>query len=416
MKGEEMKSKVKAIKISIIAIIISSILYIGCQTDFYVCYIVLKSVAHVINVIKVNMTDGFLFYVGKDIYIWLLHQPGMVGIKCIEMISSGVFGSTIVTLMVYYVEYKIQLKDAIYELIKIQRKHVEQLNNLTYVSSFADDENDIKRNAYLEYAENSRKLRGKERLEQQLKNRKNLSKKRRKEILNNNSQRLFWFQHEFDKKYKELVGGNIPEEREKTFMGEVDKNAYLYDAMEQLFFRTDFELIAAFFDYKEIFEKDIFDIERLSEEIYFFSLTTKNREEKKKLVKEAIYLDKQYVALIQTVLGDCFVIQDIYDYFCGNRNALLHKIEYLQSKFFTENFEETYATRKYKKWYMRINKEILKENPDSVNLKKPKNTFEIYGSGYVLSPDFLRKVRKQNWDYHKYARSDLKKMGYKIDD
>ena len=55
MKGEEMKSKVKAIKISIIAIIISSILYIGCQTDFYVCYIVLKSVAHVINVIKVNI-------------------------------------------------------------------------------------------------------------------------------------------------------------------------------------------------------------------------------------------------------------------------------------------------------------------------------------------------------------------------
>ena len=51
-----------------------------------------------------------------------------------------------------------------------------------------------------------------------------------------------------------------------------------------------------------------------------------------------------------------------------------------------------------------------------MNLKKPKNTFEIYGSGYVLSPDFLRKVRIQNWDYHKYARSDLKKMGYKIDD
>lgn len=125
---------------------------------------------------KSNMTDSYLFYKGRDIYAWLLNQPGSVEIKCIEMISSGVFGSTIVTLMVYYVEYKIQLKDAIHELINIQKKHVEQLNNLTYVSAFIDDENDIKRKTYLEYSENSLKLRGKERLEKQLNGRKNLSK------------------------------------------------------------------------------------------------------------------------------------------------------------------------------------------------------------------------------------------------
>lgn len=107
---------------------------------------------------KRNMTDSYLFYKGRDIYAWLLNQPGSVEIKCIEMISSGVFGSTIVTLMVYYVEYKIQLKDAIHELINIQKKHVEQLNNLTYVSAFIDDENDIKRKTYLEYSENSLKL------------------------------------------------------------------------------------------------------------------------------------------------------------------------------------------------------------------------------------------------------------------
>lgn len=105
------------------------------------------------------------------------------------MISSGVFGSTIVTLMVYYVEYKIQLKDVIHELINIQKKHVEQLNNLTYVSAFIDDENDIKRKTYLEYSENSLKLRGKERLEKQLNGRKNLSKAEKKKILNSNSQR-----------------------------------------------------------------------------------------------------------------------------------------------------------------------------------------------------------------------------------
>ena len=76
----------------------------------------------------------------------------------------------------------------------------------------------------------------------------------------------------------------------------------------------------------------------------------------------------------------------------------------------------TYAAREYKKWYVKIKKEILKESPDLANFKKPKNTFEIYGSGYALSPDFLRKVKIQDWDYHKYVRSDLNKMGYKIDD
>lgn len=413
-----MKSKVGAIKISIIAIIVSFIFYIECQTNFYACYMILRSIAHIINVMmeKSNMTDSYLFYKGRDIYTWLLHQPGSVEIKCIEMISSGVFGSTIVTLMVYYVEYKIQLKDAIHELINIQKKHVEQLNNLTYVSAFIDDENDIKRKTYLEYSENSLKLRGKERLEKQLNGRKNLSKAEKKKILNSNSQRLFQFQHKYDKKYRELVWTSIPEEKKEIFMEEVDKNAYLYNAMEELFFRTDFELIAAYFDYKDILEKDLFNIERLSEDIYFLSFTAKSRKKKEKLVNEAICLDKRYVALIQVVLGDSFAIQDIYDYFCGNRKNLLHNIGELQGKFFSENLEETYAAREYKKWYVKIKKEILKEPPDLANFKKPKNTFEIYGSGYALSPDFLRKVKIQDWDYHKYARSDLNKMGYKIDD
>lgn len=214
----EMKSKVGAIKISIIAIIVSFIFYIECQTNFHVCYMILRSIVHIINVMmeKRNMTDSYLFYKGRDIYAWLLNQPGSVEIKCIEMISSGVFGSTIVTLMVYYVEYKIQLKDAIHELINIQKKHVEQLNNLTYVSAFIDDENDIKRKTYLEYSENSLKLRGKERLEKQLNGRKNLIKAKKRKILNSNSQRLFQFQHKYDKKYRELVWTSIPKEKKKS--------------------------------------------------------------------------------------------------------------------------------------------------------------------------------------------------------
>lgn len=409
-----MKSKVGAIKISIIAIIISLIFYLECQKNFYMCYNILRCVAYVIDVIleKANMTDSYFFYKGKDIYIWLVQGPGEVGRKCIEMISSGVFGSAIVTLIVYYVEYKIQLKDAIHELIKIQRKHVEQLNGLTYISAFLNDENDIKKNAYLEYCNNSHKLREKEKLKQQLKNRKDISEKKKKEILKCNSQRLFQFQHEYAGKYKELIWKNISEEEKEGVMEEVYKNAYLYDKMAGLFFQTDFEIVSAFFDYKDVLEKDILDIERLSEEIYFLGwLTSKKR---KKLIKQTWFLNQKYILSIQNILGNSFIIQDFYDYFCGNKDKLLHKIEDLQNEFWNENLTETVAAREYKKWYIRVRKEILKESSEFMEFKKPKNKFEINGSGYALSPDFLRKVRKQNWDYHKYARSDLKKMGYKV--
>ena len=234
--------------------------------------------------------------------------------------------------------------------------------------------------------------------------------------MNSNSQRLFQFQHEYDERFKKIVWTSIPEEKKEIIMEEAGKNAYLCNAMEELFFRTDFELIAAYFDYKDILEKDLFDIERLSKDIYFFSFTAKSRKKKEKLVNKAICFDKQYVALIQVVLGDSFAIQDLYDYFCENRKNLLNNIEKLQSKFFTENLEETCAVKEYKEWRMQIKKEILKESPDLVNFKNPKNTFEIYGDGYALSPDFLRKVKIQGWDYHKYVRSDLNKMEYKIDD
>lgn len=415
MKRGEMKSKVKAIEISIIVIIISFIVYIGCQTDFYVCYMILKNVAHVINVLmkKANMSNSYWFFLGKDVYRFLIQQPGKIEIKCIEMVSSGVFGSALVTLIVYYVEYKIQLKDTIYELINSQRKHVKQLNSIAYVSTFTDDKNHIKRNAYIEYAENASKLRGKERIEQRLKDRKDLSEKEREEILNRNSQRLFLFQHEYEKEYRDMIWSSIPEERKKNFKEDIEKDAYLYDTVESLFFKTDFEIIAAFFDYKEVFEKDIFDIEKLSEEIYFLCLTAKNRNKKEDLIRKAIYLDKQYIEAIRWILGDSFVIQDLYDYFCGNRKILLHKIEELQRMFFVENLDETLAAKEYKKWYVRIKKEILKETPDQISFAKPKNTFEIYGSGYALTPDFLSKVKIQDWNYQKYAHTDLSKMEYK---
>ena len=65
-----MKSKVGAIKISIIAIIVSFIFYIEGQTNFHVCYIILRSIVHIIKVMmeKRNMTDSYLFYKGRDIY------------------------------------------------------------------------------------------------------------------------------------------------------------------------------------------------------------------------------------------------------------------------------------------------------------------------------------------------------------
>lgn len=66
-----MKSKVGAIKISIIAIIISLIFYLECQKNFYMCYNILRCVAHVIDVIleKANMTDSY-FFIKEKIFIY----------------------------------------------------------------------------------------------------------------------------------------------------------------------------------------------------------------------------------------------------------------------------------------------------------------------------------------------------------
>lgn len=404
-----MKSKVGAMKFSIIAIILSFAIYYECQTNFDVCYIILNTIAHGFNnlFLKVNMTQSKFYYIAKCIYTWLLKQPGEVIIECLKMISSGIFGSAIVTLLVYYVEYKIQLKDAIYNLIKIQKKHVKQLNDITYISAFIDDENDIKRNAYLEYAQNSLKLRSQEISEQRFNQNKNLSQKIKKEAIERNCHG-FEYNHEYVEKYKEWVWKQVPEDK-KALIETGYKNQYLYDEIGKLFFGTDFELVAAFYDYREILEKDISDIEKMTNEIYFLIF----QKQKKQLIEEALELDKKYIRLIQSVLGSCFEIKDFYDYFKGNRDTVLGNIEILQRKFFENNLESTLAAKEFEDWYTKVKKDILGEPPHIVSFEKPKNKFEIYGMGYALLPEFLRKARIQDWDYNKYTHFDLCKMGYK---
>ena len=123
-------------------------------------------------------------------------------------------------------------------------------------------------------------------------------------------------------------------------------------------------------------------------------------------------MDKQYIVLIQMILERCFEIENFYDYFCENRKSILDKIEKLQRRFFERSFESTVAASKFEEWYIRVEKKLLREKPEKVNFKKPKNTFEIYGNGYALSTEFLRKARLQKWNYQEYARTNIEKLGY----
>lgn len=398
-----MKSKVGAMRFAVIAIIVSFLVYVECINDFFICGLIFDAVVGVNR--NVFFKGIFRFDIIGNIYQWLLKQPGEVTKSCIEMVSSGIFGSAIVTFLIYWVEYRIQLKENIYQLVKIQREYVKKLNEITTVSILENDQEDIKVSAYKEYAENAYKLQAQE----EIKNNKYYSDKKKKEILKKNYNRYYEFHHDSAEKYKEWFWEELSEDKKKDILENDCKKEYLYAKVEQLFLCTDFELVSAFYDYREIFEKDIFDIEQLTEEIYFFSPGKR----KKILIEKALELDKMYFEFIQNTLESSFVIENFFNYFCRNRKNILCKIEQLQSEFYTSGVEYAKAVTEFEKWYEEIKKNILGKGVNFGKILNHKNEFEIYGNGCALTPIFLKKMQTQNWDYKKYLNLHLKEMNYK---
>lgn len=409
-----MKSKVTAIKFSFAIVLISLWIYMECQWDFYGGYLILKIVKYIF---KAFIKNGTLYQWAAGIYAWLLKMPGPGGTRIIEMAASGIFGSAIVTGLIYVVEYRVQLRESINKLIVLQRNHTKMMNDITYISSFLDDPDNVKREAYLEYAENSSKLYRKEELEKRLKKQRNLRNKRRNEILKRNNQRLHSFKHEADQKYKEWVWEQTLDKEKARVLKYQGKETYLEDALRTLFYRTDFELIAAFYDYQEIYLKDIIEIEQLTDEIYFLNMK-KKRIMKDKIVREAIDFDKRSNGLIKKDLEGFFECADMKDSFCQSRRLLLEKIESLQEKFYEDDLKKTKAVISFDKWYSDIKQNILKDEYEKMNFDEPKNKFRISSDGAAIPYEFSRKSRLQGWDYTIYIPfiqdgEYLKKMKYK---
>lgn len=403
-----MKSKVGAIKIIIISIFFSGILYLECQWDFFISYKILKVFKYMIKVcfLILNSDNNIIYVWSKNIYLWLLNQPTYAVTKTLEMVSSGVFGSALVTGIIYYTEYKIQNKINIRELVKLQKAYIERVNELTFVSSFISDTDNIARKAYLEYAENSWKLREHEHYKQRINSRKGMSRRDKEKQI---QKHIPVFKHEAAEVYKKWVWDNMDEKEKEEILLDEYKEQYLFDAFETLVAKTDLEIIAAFYDYREISEIDVSEIQELVEEIQFIGFKKK---EKKRIIDNAIRMDKKYIQLISNSVVSNFEIEDLYDYFRGNRRQLLEKIEYLQKFFFEEKMQRTKPANKYEEWIKQIGQKIFHDGCDQVQFKSPQNFFEVFGSGYALSPVFLKKARIQGWDYNKYLCPDLKILKY----
>lgn len=406
-----MKSKVEAIKCAAVVALISFGIYIECQLNFHCVNYVLNMIA---DILKVLVTNDNLYSILSCGYIWLKKLNGETGKEIVGTVASGVFGSIVVTGIIYIVEYKIQLREYINNLIISQKEHIRTVNALTHVSSFIDDPYDMKRNAYMEYIGNSSKLYRKEKFIKRIESKKSLSDNKKREIIERN-QSLFSFKHHSDNLYKEWIWNTASEEkRNRILKGCEEKEIYLNDVLKDLFFKTDLELIAAFYDYRELYLKDISKIKQITDEIYFLNKKNENN----KMIKEAITLDEKMHERINLELEGFFESTDMYASFRESRKSLLEKIESLQNYFYEENMKQVRAVNIFNEWCERIKKDILKEKFEEEYFPEPKNKFRIGSDGASYPYEFLRRTRLQCWDYKQFTDFDknreyLEKMGYK---
>ena len=209
-----MKSKVEAIKCAAVVALISFGIYIECQLNFHCVNYVLNMIA---DILKELVTNDNLYSILSCGYIWLKKLNGETGKEIVGTVASGVFGSIVVTGIIYIVEYRIQLREYINNLIISQKEHIRTVNALTHVSSFIDDPYDMKRNAYMEYIGNSSKLYRKEKFIKRIESKKSLSDNKKREIIERN-QSLFSFKHQSDNVYKEWIWNTASEEKRNRIL------------------------------------------------------------------------------------------------------------------------------------------------------------------------------------------------------
>lgn len=245
--------------------------------DFKLCYyllLVIKIIVKYLIGIWVESNDS-VNIVFKNIYLWLLKQPSTSVKKILEMCASGVFGSTVVTGLVYYVEYKVQNKICICKFLNLQRDYVNKLNEITCVFTLGQKESSSAILAYYEYAENCWKQSEYFEYSKMLNSGSELSELEKIEKLEKYKNNYLLYEHDKAEKYKDFVWTHMDEEKKSRIEKMGDKKRYLDQEIENLLKSADIEIFSAFNDYEATYFLDISEIKHLANEIQFMGFRKK---------------------------------------------------------------------------------------------------------------------------------------------
>lgn len=335
-------------------------------------------------------------------YLWLLQQPSILAKNILEMCASGIFGSTLVTGIIYFVEYTVQNRINIHKLLDMQRNYVRKFNEITFISGFGNEVDDIARLAYIEYANNCFKLYEYRENANCIKN-KYMSKKEKEEKL---AEKYPKFEHKKASEYKEFVWKQLSEKRKNSIEQNGYKKVYLENEFEGLVKNTNLEIMSAFYDYQDIYNLDISEIRNLVDEIQFIG---PGKNKKTELVGEIIKKNGDYVEIINDKLLSLFPVLDVEEY---NRELLLSNIETIQYTFFNQDCTESKVVEFYLNWKESVKREILHEKKEKDIFEVPRNSFKIEGGEAKFKTRFIKKVKEQDWDYKRCINLDLKELEY----
>ena len=399
--------------------------------DFKLCYyllLVIKIIAKYLIGIWFESNDS-VYIVFRNIYLWLLKQPSTSVKKILEMCASGVFGSTLVTGLVYYVEYKVQNKIYICKFLDLQRDYVNKLNEITCVFTLGQKESSSAILAYYEYAENcwkqseyfeySKMINSDSELiifeyskYSLINSDSELSEQEKTEKLEDYKSNYLFYKHDKAEKYKDFVWIHMDEEKKSRIEKMGDKKRYLAQELENLLKSADIEIFSAFNDYEDTYFLDISEIKHLANEIQFMGFSKKL---KSNIIQNVVDKDEHNRLKIMLILFPYTDIRDKEYQFCRNRIEITKGVLALQRLYFSEADEgkiQSQAVIDYLEEEKMIKEKILNEKYEEVTFREPKRCVEITVGEGKFTDTFIKKVYKQGWDYNTFFNVDLKELGY----
>lgn len=382
--------------------------------NFKLCYcllLVIKAIAKCLIGILFECNDS-VYIVFKNIYLWLLKQPSTSVKKILEMCASGVFGSTLVTGLVYYVEYKVQNKICICKLLDLQRDYANKLNEITCVFALGQKESSSAILAYYEYAENCWKQSEYFEYSKMVNSASELSEQEKAEKLEKYKNDFLIYEHDKAEKYKDFVWNHMDEEKKSKIEKMGDKKRYLARELANLLKSADIGIFSAFNDYEAAYFFDISEIKHLANEIQFMGFRKKM---KSNIIQNVVDKDENNRSKIMLKLYPYTGIRNKEYQFCRNRTEITKKVLVLQRLFFSETDEgkiQSQAVIDYLEEEKMIKEKILNEKYDEVTFREPNRCVGITAGEGKFTDTFIKKAYKQGWDYNTFRNVDLKKMGY----